>query len=82
MEYRYTMRGKKREAFLQYFLSLGGDLKDPYTIISSCWRVWIGDERRVGLGSITLPEVDLILSYSGEGDFIEKFQLAFLTAGG
>lgn len=78
------MRGLKRQAFVDYFLSQGGILVDWDLIHSPGWKVRLGMEREISLGSIILPVV--LVTFEAEREtaliMIHNFRMSFLSAGG
>lgn len=83
MEERFVMRGHKRSAFVRYFLEAGGR-EDGVFFHHDGWCVWVGEERPVCLGSLILPEVEVVFHFhEGQREAVLwRFKMRFLTAGG
>ncbi|AHF05837.1 hypothetical protein [Desulfitobacterium metallireducens] len=86
--YHYTqtleMRGIKRQLFLDYFLALGGNLTSSEHIQGPNWKIHLGAEQAINLGSIRLPVVHITFEADEEAvlHMVQAFRFRFLSAGG
>jgi hypothetical protein len=78
------MRGLRRQVFVEYFLSQGGNLVNWHQIHGPNWKVELGLESEIRLGSITLPLIQVTFEADKETalDLIHAFRMRFLSAGG
>ena len=78
------MRGTRRQEFVDYFLSQGGEDQGDGKFKGPFWDVKIGPQESIGLGAVELPSVKL--SFSVEEDkwesFLSTFWMKFLRGGG
>lgn len=78
------MGGIYREDFIKYFLKIGGTMDDEETFKGPYWKVQVGSETWKMLGSLRIHHV--LITFNVEEDkfdeFLAKFRLNFLRAGG
>jgi len=78
------MRGTRRQEFVNYFLSLGGEDLGNARLGGPFWEVKIGPQESIRLGAVELPSVKI--SFSVEEDkwesFLSAFWMKFLRGGG
>lgn len=85
---QYTMRGTKRDEYLDYFEKIGEkreELKDNETCVTGRgWSVTVGPESEVRIGAMRFPEVPITITCEEEifDEFIRTYRLKFMTAGG
>lgn len=84
MVYRFVMRGKRRNEYVTFFLEKGAIRQGEGHYRAEEWLVWIGEEQKARLGSLEIPEVEVVLDLFGteSGELVEQFRRVFLTAGG
>lgn len=78
------MGGINRTDFTSYFLKIGGKTEDQATFKGSYWEVVVGPEKPAKLGRFNINRV-LITFHVEEDtfdDFMAKFNINFLRAGG
>ncbi len=80
----YKMRGFKRKSFEEYFKQIGGMETLEGVFESEGWKAVLGQETYISIGSIKLPQVDVVITCEDDifGKFTEEYKLRFLTAGG
>ena len=81
------MRGLKRKAYLEYFLSIGGRLINDECIRGTDWEVHLSEEYEVKLSSTSLfglpvVEVTFKAEYNKANELILTFRKRFLRGGG
>lgn len=78
------MGGIYREAFIEYFLEIGGKTEDQETMQGYYWGVLVGPETWKMLGSIRIPQVLITFNVEEDkfDDFLAKFRSNFLRGGG
>jgi len=78
------MGGIYRRDFIKYFSEIGGKTEDQETFKGYYWEVMIGPQTWRMLGSLNIHHV--LITFNVEEDkfneFLAKFRLNFLRAGG
>jgi hypothetical protein len=78
------MGGIYRKDFVKYFLAIGGKTEDQETFKGSYWEVLVGSETWTMHGSLRIQHVVITINVEEDkfDEFIAKFYLTFLKAGG
>ena len=78
------MGGIYRDDFIKYFLKIGGFAEDQETIKGSFWNVKVGAENWTMVGSLRIHYVFVTFNVEEVkfDEFLAKFRLNFLKAGG
>lgn len=78
------MGGIFRKYLVEYFLAIGGKTEDQEMYAGDYWNVQIGPEVWRSLGSIHLNHVSVTINVEEDkfDEFLAKFRLRFLQAGG
>lgn len=85
---KFTMRGKKRKEFIDYFEKIGEsreELPEQETRFEGKgWTVTVGPESEVKIGTIGFPEVPVTITCEDDSfdAFVREYRLKFMTAGG
>lgn len=84
VEKTLEMRGMPREEYINYFINIGGALKEDGTYAGESWTVRIGPQVNCALGPMSVPSVKItffIEDYCCD-EMLSSFRLRFLCAGG
>lgn len=78
------MGGIFREELVAYFLKIGGRTEDRETFKGNNWEVQVGPEIWRKRGSLSLNHVSVTINVEEDNfdEFLAKFHLNFLKAGG
>lgn len=78
------MGGIYRKDFVKYFLAIGGKTEDQETFKGSYWEVLVGSETWTMHGSLRIQHIVITINVEEEkfDEFIAKFNLTFIRAGG
>jgi hypothetical protein len=78
------MGGIYRKDFVKYFLAIGGKTEDQETFKGSYWEVLVGSETLTMHGSLRIQHIVITINVEEEkfDEFIAKFNLTFIRAGG
>lgn len=78
------MRGMKRSAIIDYFVSLGGDRLDEHNFDYGDWSVHISDQVMIKYRVIEIPSTKI--TFTGHSSVlpstIHSLRMQFLSAGG
>lgn len=74
----------RRAEFVDYFMEIGGESADFHRFTGPEWEAEVGDEFFEKLGPFGIRRVIVKIQVGEEQfqDFLEKFRLRFLRAGG
>ena len=78
------MGGIYRDDFIKYFLKIGGNVEDQETIKGPFWNIRLGSENWTMVGSLRIQYVFVTFNVEEDkfDEFLAKFRLNFLKAGG
>ncbi len=78
------MGGFYKEDFIRYFENIGGVTEDNTTFKGLYWQAEVGEEKWTKIGALTLCHITVTINAEENKfeEFLKKFRLNFLKAGG
>lgn len=78
------MRTIKKEEFIEWFRQMGGKEEEPDVYKGSFWNAHIDEPKNIKLGAMNFISIriKIVVEDDKYDDFMSKFRLRFLRAGG